>query len=469
MAVTVETLEKLERKITLDLPLEPLRGAVQERLKKVARTVRMDGFRPGKVPMGVVAQRYGQSLQYEVLNEQAGQAFWAAIQEAGLRLAGEPGITEADGAPEGHIRLDAVFEVLPEITFGDLSGQQVRRIACTVDEAAIDKTLDILRKQRRTFAQRAQADAAAEGDRVTVDFDGQIDAQPFDGGSARDFQFLIGEGQMLGAFDDAVRGLRAGESKTFPLTFPENYNPAVAGKTAEFTLTVKKIEQAKLPEITDAFAKSLGIKDASVAGLRADVRKNLEREVKYRIEAINKKAAVGALLACTEFDLPKASVQAENKRLQEAARRMFRERGMKDVEKVEFPDDMFLQRAQDNVREALAITELARTHEALRPRPEQVQARVRELAGSYEKPQEVERWYQSSPERMTGVETWILEANVLEYLFGQMQVQEQTMSFEELMRQAPSEEAQGGAAAGEDAPPAAPQEATPAAAASATA
>src|SRR4051794_36278404 len=282
MTVNVETLEKLERKITLTLPVGTIQSEVDSRLKKLARTVKMDGFRPGKVPMNVVAQRYGYSVHHEVMNDKVGEAFAQAANEAKLRVAGQPKITENEKAPEGQLTFDAVFEVFPEVKIGDLTTAEVEKISSEVSDAAIDKTVDILRKQRRTFAQRPQDAAAQEGDRVTVDFEGKIDGEPFQGGKADDFQFLVGEGQMLKEFEDAVRGMKNGESKTFPLAFPADYHGKdVAGKTADFMVTVKKIEAAHLPEVNDALAKSLGLQDATVEGLRTDIRKNLDREVRF--------------------------------------------------------------------------------------------------------------------------------------------------------------------------------------------
>ena len=231
MAVTVETLEKLERKISLSLPLADIQTEVESRLKRLARTVKMDGFRPGKVPMKVVSERYGYSVQYEVLNDKVGEAFASAANEANLRVAGQPRITEKEGAPEGQATFDAIFEVFPEVKMGDLTEAEVEKISTEVTDDAIDKTIDILRKQRRTFAQRAADAAAQDGDRVTVDFEGKLDGEPFDGGKAEGFQFLVGEGQMLKEFEDAVRGMKSGESKTFPLNFPADYHGKdVAGK-----------------------------------------------------------------------------------------------------------------------------------------------------------------------------------------------------------------------------------------------
>ncbi len=280
MTVNVETLEKLERKITLTLPVGTIQSEVDSRLKKLARTVKMDGFRPGKVPMNVVAQRYGYSVHYEVMNDKVGEAFSQAANEAKLRVAGQPRITEKEESPEGELAFDAVFEVFPDVKINDLSGAEVEKLDAEVGDDAIDKTLDILRKQRRTFAQRAQDAAVPDGDRVTVDFEGKIDGEPFQGGKAEDFQFIVGEGQMLKEFEDAVRGLKSGDSRTFPLSFPADYHGKdVAGKQADFMVTVKKIEASHLPEVNEQLAKSLGIADATVEGLRADIKRNLEREV----------------------------------------------------------------------------------------------------------------------------------------------------------------------------------------------
>jgi trigger factor len=435
MAVTVETLEKLERKMTLTLPVNVIQSEVDSRLKRLARTVKMDGFRPGKVPMTVVAQRYGYSVHYEVMNDKVGEAFAAAANEAKLRVAGQPKITEKEQSPEGQLAFDAVFEVYPEVKIGDLSTAEVEKLSTEVTDGAIDKTLDILRKQRRTFAQRAQDAAAQEGDRVTVDFEGKIDGETFQGGKAEDFQFLVGEGQMLKEFEDAVRGMKAGESKTFPLAFPADYHGKdVAGKQADFMVTVKKIEAAHLPEVNEALAKSLGIADATVEGLRADIKKNLEREVKFRLLAKNKQAVMDALVAKAELDLPKSSVQAEVDRMIEGARADLKQRGIKDADKLPVPDDMFRPQAERRVRLGLVVAELVRVNN-LHAKPEQIKAHVEELAASYEKPADVVRWYYSDNRRLAEVEAIVIENNVTEFVLKQAKVVEKAVAFDELMGQ----------------------------------
>ena len=435
MPVTVETLEKLERKITLTLPAEVIQAEVSKRLKRIARDVKMDGFRPGKVPMNVVAQRYGYSVHYEVMNDKVGEAFAAAANEAQLRVAGQPKITEKQEAPEGQLAFDAVFEVYPEVKIEDLSSAEVERVTAEVTDAAIDRTLDILRKQRRTFAQRAQDQAAQDGDRVTIDFSGKIDGEPFEGGKAEAFQFIVGDGQMLKEFEDAVRGMKTGESKTFPLAFPADYHGKdVAGKTADFMVTVKKIESANEPEVNEAFAKSLGIADGTVEALRADIRKNLEREVKFRLLARNKQAAMDALVAKSELDLPKSIVQNEIDRLIESQRNELKQRGLKDVEKLPIPEDIVRPQAERRVRLGLVVAELVRAN-GLEAKPDQIKQHIDELAASYERPADVVRWYYGDNRRMAEVEAIVIENNVTEFVFNKAKTVQKSVGFDELMGQ----------------------------------
>jgi len=433
MSVQVETLDKLERRITLTLPASSIASEVESRLRRLSRTVRADGFRPGKVPMSVVAQRYGYSVHNEVLNDKVGQVFKEAVDEAKLRVAGAPRITEKAEAPEGEVAFDATFEVYPEVKLGDLTQSEVERATTSVTDAAVDKTIDILRKQRRTFQQRPAAEGAAEGDRVTIDFAGSIDGTPFDGGKAEGFQFVIGEGQMLPQFDSAVRGMKAGESKTFPLQFPADYQGKdVAGKEADFTVTVKKIEAQHLPAVDEAFAKSLGIGGGTVDALRGDVRKNLEREVKFRVQARNKASVMDALVKSAELEVPKSLVAGETERMVEQMRADLKKRGVKDAETAPIPAEMFQAQAERRVRLGLIVAELVRSQN-LQARPEQLQAHIEELAQSYEKPSEVVRWYLSDRNRMAEVEAMVVENNVTAYVLERAKPVDKEVPFDELM------------------------------------
>ena len=433
MAVHVETLDKLERRITLSLPAASIASEVESRLRRLSRTVKADGFRPGKVPMSVVAQRYGYSVHSEVLNDKVGQVFSDAVNEAKLRVAGPPRITEKPGAPEGEVAFDATFEVYPEVKIGDLAGAEVERVATEVGDEAVDKTLDILRRQRRTFQQRPAAEAAAAGDRVTIDFAGTVDGVPFEGGTADGFQFIIGEGQMLEQFDAAVRGMKTGESKTFPLQFPADYQGKdVAGKEADFMVTVKKIEVPHLPAVDEAFARSLGIGSGTVEALRADVRKNLEREVKFRVQARNKASVMEALVKVSELEVPKALVAGETERMIEEMRADLKKRGMKDADTAQIPAEMFAAQAEKRVRLGLVVGELVRSQN-LQARPEQLQAHIEELSQSYEKPAEVMRWYLSDRKRMADVEGVVVENNVANYVLERAKVTDKAVPFDELM------------------------------------
>src|SRR3981081_3776257 len=271
MAANVETLGTLERRVVMTVPVKEIDRQVGERLKKLARDVRMPGFRPGKVPLKIVAQTYGPQVRSEVLGDAVQKAFTDAVKEANLKVAGYPRIEKKDGADAAALEFSATFEIYPEVKVGELANVTIDRPQVSVDDAAVQKTIDILRKQRTRFVPVERA--AKEGDRATVDFEGSIDGQPFQGGKAEDFVFTIGEGRMLAEFDKEVRGMTPGESKTFDLTFPEDYHgKEVAGKRASFKLALKKVEEPQLPELDAEFAKTLGIADGDLDKMRSEIR-----------------------------------------------------------------------------------------------------------------------------------------------------------------------------------------------------
>ena len=447
----VETLGTLERRVSIVVPVADIEKEVDQRLKRLSRTVKMAGFRPGKVPMKMVAQQYGFQTQNEVLNEKVGNAFSQAVEANKLRVAGAPRIEpkevkEGEAAlPEDQMVFDATFEVYPEVVIGALTGVSVAKPATAVGESEIDKTIDILRKQRTHFHAKGAAaghgheqpagagEAAGTGDQVTVDFTGTLEGVPFAGGSGTDFPFVLGEGRMLPEFETAVTGLKVGESRTFPLAFPADYHGKdVAGKTAEFTVTVKQIEWAHVPAIDAEFAKSLGIADGDLERMRADIRTNLEREVEKRLKSRTKEAVMDALLQVSTFDLPKALVESETGRLAEMAREDMRRRGMKVDDKMPIPPEIFKDQAERRVRLGLILAELVKVNN-LQAAADQVKAQVEDFAQSYEDPQEVIRWYYSDRSRLSEVEALVLEENVVKYVLEQVIVTEAAVPFDELM------------------------------------
>ena len=383
--------------------------------------------------MNVVTKQYHASVQQEVMNEKVGRAFYDAVTEAGLNVAGQPTINQLPVTSATEMQFEALFEVFPEVQIGEIAQAEVEKIDAEVDDSAVERTLDILRKQRRTFAQRPADQAAADGDRVTVDFEGKIDGEVFEGGKAEDFQYMVGEGQMLKEFEDAVRGMKVGESKTFPLTFPEEYHgKEVAGKTADFLVTLKKVEAGQLPEVDGTLAKQLGVQDGSVETLRADIRKNLNREVKARLKSRNKNAVMDALIKVADLELPKVTVEAEISSMMDNARADMQKRGVKDVSNVQLPPDLFRNLAERRVRLALIVSSLVQQNK-LQATPEQVKAHIEDLAASYEKPEEVVRWYQADPRRLSEIEAIVTEDNVTSFVLEKAKVTEKKVGFDELM------------------------------------
>jgi trigger factor len=430
MQQTMETQGALERRIDLTVPAEAIDKEVQTRLAKLARNIKMPGFRPGKVPMKMIAATYGAQVQNEVLSDKVGEAFKSAVSASKLRVAGTPKLEPRAVEGSSDLAFSATFEVFPEIAVGDLSGVEVQRAVCPVGDAEVSSTLEIMRKQRATYEDVARG--AAEGDLVVVDFKGSLDGVPFEGGTANDFAFTVGQGRMLPEFESAVVGLAAGASRTFPLSFPADYNASnLAGKTAEFAITVKKVQQAVLPPVDEAFAKSLGIADGDLNKMRAEVRANLEREVASRLKSRTRDGAMTALLGATSFDVPRSLVEEEKQRLAEQARRDLTARGV-DADKAPLPLDVFATQAERRVRLGLLVGEVVRAH-GLQPRPDQIRKLVEELAQSYEKPQEVINWYLSDRKRLGELEGTALEENVTRWVLEKAKVVEVPVAFDELM------------------------------------
>lgn len=430
MQQNIETLGALERRVELTVPAAEIEKEVSARLNRLSRTVRMPGFRPGKVPLKMVAASYGAQVQAEVLNDKIGQAFSAIVSASKLRVAGMPRVEPKTGADGGDVAFSATFEVYPEIRIGDLAAVEVRRAVCPVGDAEIDETIAIMRKQRATY--HAVERGATDGDRVIVDYRGSLDGTPFEGGTATHFPFTVGEGRMLPEFEAAVRGMKAGESKTFPLTFPADYRaPELAGKTVQFDVTVKKVEAPELPAVDAEFAKSLGVADGDLAKMRDEIRANLEREVGVRLKSRTKESVMNALLASTSFEVPKTLVRADQQRLAEMARADLAARGvqMKDAP---IPVELFAAQAERRVRLGLLLAELVRS-ENLQARQDQIRKAIEDVAQSYERPAEVIQWYLGNRERVAEIESVVLEDNVVQWVLQRAKVVDAPVAFNELM------------------------------------
>lgn len=442
MVTAVETLEKLERRLTITVPVADIKTEVEKRLKVRAKTAKAPGFRQGKVPMKMVAAQFGYQVENEVLNDKVGQAFGAAANELQLKVAGYPNITpKQDNADEANLAFEATFEIYPEVVIGDLTGAEVTQVKADVSDVEIDKTLDILRKQRVHFHVKGEAgehgdgganQTAQSGDRATVNFVGTIDGVEFQGGKADGFVFVLGEGRMLPEFEAATIGLKVGESKVFPLSFPSDYHGKdVAGKTAEFTITLTKLEWAHLPEVDADFAKTLGVEDGDLAKMRADIKENLEREVGGRVKSQTKNSVMDALLKITSFDVPKVLVKQDAERLAEMTRQDMTQRGM-NVKDVPFPTEMFNEQAERRVRLGLILSEMVKANN-LKATFEQVEAQVADFAKSYEDPKQVMRYYFNDRNRLAEVEALVLEENVVNFVLGKAKVTDKLVTFDELM------------------------------------
>lgn len=429
------SLGALERRIDMTVSIAEIEQNVAQRLKSMARTVKMAGFRPGKVPMKIVEQTYGPQVRNEVVGDAVERTFGEKVREQNLKVAGYPRIEPKPQSADGQIEFSATFEVYPEVVLGDFASYQVERPNVTVGDAEVDKTLDVLRKQRASFEEASRP--SAEGDRVVIDFTGRKDGVVFEGGEAKDFAVTVGGGQMLPEFDAQLAGVSAGDSKTFDLTFPIEYHAQnLAGQTVQFEILVKKVEAARLPEIDADFARALGVEDGDVAKMRGEIRGNLEREIKRRVRAALHTNMFNMLETAAQFDVPRSLVEAEAQRMAEAAKQDMAQRGM-DPTKIPVEPSWFVEQSAKRVKIGLVVADIV-SKNGLSPKPEQVRRHVDDIAQSYEKPEELVKWYYSSPERLANIQDMVVEDNVVDWLSGQVKVEDKVVSFDELMNSRPA-------------------------------
>ncbi len=426
-----ENAGSLEKRLDIVVALNQLEADVEQRLKRIARTVKMQGFRPGKVPMKIVAQQYGAQARQEALGEAVEKAFSAAVSEQKLRVAGYPRIEPKQGGEEGRMEFSAVFEVYPEVAVGDLSAASIDRPTVAVGEAEVDKTIEILRKQRVRYEPADRA--AAEGDQAEIDFRGTMGGEPFQGGEGKGARLVLGEGRWLKDFESAVVGMKPGETKSFDMSFPEDYHAKeLAGKPVTFEVTLNKVAAAVLPEVDAEFAKTLGVESGDMATMREEIKGNLEREVKKRTQARLKEQAMEKLLEVTQFELPQALLEMETQRLMQSAMQDLQSRGMKMDTSSFLRPELFQDQAQRRVKLGLILAELIEKNE-LRAKPDQVKGMVEEHAQSFENPAEVVKWIYSKPEHLDEIQTLVMEDNVVAWVLERAKVTDKSMAFDELM------------------------------------
>ncbi len=428
---SVETVSALERRLNASIPQQAINSQVSARLKNIGRNVKIAGFRPGKVPAKIVEQYYGAQTRQEILSDALQRSFDEAAQNNNLKVAGFPKFeVKTKDLNADEIEYCATFEVYPEVIVGDLSGERIERLVYELTQEDVDNTIVTLRKQRAKFEKVDRA--ALSGDRVNIDFTGTLNGEEFSGGQAKDYPLVLGAGGMLPEFEAAAIGTKAGEKKSFDLTFPEDYrNQDLAGKKVNFTITLNRVEAPILPEVDAEFAKSVGIADGDVGKLQDEVRSNLLSEVSRRLKARNKDAAMDALLRVAGFDVPKVLVDEEVQTLIRLTLQDMEARGMK-TKGISLPPEMFKERGEKRIKLGLILSHLVQKHH-LTAKLEQVKSFIKEYAQSFDQPEEVIRWYEAEPGRMQEVEHIVLEENVVTWVMGQAKTIDKQAVFNELM------------------------------------
>ena len=422
----------LERRLDLKVSIIDLDKVVDQRLRQISKTVKIHGFRPGKVPANIIRQQHGENARHEALTEALDRVFGKAVAEQRLHIAGYPSIEPKVSESTTHIEFSAVFEVYPEVTLRELENIEIERPVLEVGDAEIDNTIVILRKQRTNF--KPVDRAASAGDRVLIDFLGKKNGESFQGGQASDYHFVLGEGAMLADFEDAIIGLRAGEAKSFAMTFPSDYAAKeLAGQSVTFDVSIKEVREAIPPDIDADFAKALGVENGDIVQMRAEIEANLKREVKKRLQARIKDQVMDALYRDNPIEVPNSLVEMEIQRSMQAARQDMERRGMK-IKDFPMQPEWFADQAKRRVGLGLILSEIVKEHD-LHAKSDQVKAIVEESAQSYEHPEEVVRWYFAQPQRLAEIEAVAVEDNVVAWALASAKVVDKAVIFDELMGQ----------------------------------
>lgn len=430
MQVSIETLSKLERKMTVEVPAETVESQVRNRLQEAARTVNIKGFRKGKVPVKVIQERYGKGVRQEVLGEVMSQSYYQALSQQKVRPAGQPRIEPRSMEAGRNLQFVATFEVYPEVSLGDFSQIEVERKVADITEADVDTMIETLRKQRQTW--KAVDRAAQDGDQVTIDFVGKMDGEEFQGGSAKGTKLVLGSKRMIEGFETGLIGAGKGEQKTLSLTFPENYhNKELAGKAVEFAVTVNEVAEPVLPELDDAFFASFDVKSGGVDAFRSEVKNNMARELKNAVRNSVKNQVVEGLLKLHQVELPKALVASEVDALRQQTMQQYG--GNQRIDESVLPAEIFRPQAERRVALGLIMNEVIQKNQ-LKVDPKAVRKLVEELAESYEQPQEVITWYYSNKEQLAQVEAMALEEAVIDHILTNAKVTETACSYEEALK-----------------------------------
>jgi trigger factor len=431
MAVSVEKISNLERRMTIKVPLAPLEGQIKQRLTQISRTAKFAGFRPGKAPIGLINQHYGDQVRDEVYSKAVETSFGDAVEENKLRVAGFPNIEHKPFVEAAEdLEYVATFEVIPEVKLGDLSKLKVEKPTVQVVDADVEKTLDVLVKQRVSYEPVKRA--SKKGDRVNISLVASMDGKEVESTADKGIDLVIGEPGRMAQFDDELVGGKSGTSKTFEITYPEDHNPAqLAGKTVSYQVTFNSVSQPVLPKVDAEFAKNLGVEDGNVDTMKAEIKESLEQEVEKRVKARVKESVFQALIAETELETPKAIVNAEINRLMQMAAQNLQQRGM-DPKAIQLEPAMFEEQAKRSAALRLILSDVVNSHN-LQATPEQIRAMVEMFAQSYEKPEELVSWYYSDVKRLDEPAALATEENVVNWVLEKAKVTNKKIKFDELM------------------------------------
>lgn len=430
MQVSVEATSALERRMTVGVPAARIESAVDKSLQQTARRAKVPGFRPGKVPMSVIRQRYEGAARQEALGDLIQETFYEAVVEQKLNPAGAPSIEPKVFEKGKDLEYVATFEVFPEIKLAGFEGIAVERPQAEVGDADVDTMLDVLRKQNTRFETVERA--AENGDQITIDFVGKIDGEAFAGGSAKGVPLVLGSGRMIPGFEDALVGVKAGEERVINPAFPEDYqNLDLAGKTAEFTVNVTAVAAPALPELNDAFFALFGVKEGGLEGFRAEVRKNMERELRQAIKTKVKNQVMEGLLETNPVEVPKALVADEVNRLRVQAVQQFGG----NIKPENLPAELFEEQAKRRVVLGLIIAEVVKQNE-LKPDETRVRALIEEMASAYQEPEQVVAWYLKNEKQLNEVRSVVLEEQVVDTVLGKAKVTDKSVSYEEAVKPA---------------------------------